>query len=61
MMKIPYASTVRSLLYAMVCTRLDVLYVVGLVSWFISNQGSEHWIVVKWILWYRCVIFAFQA
>ena len=32
MMKIPYGSAVRSLMYAMVCTRLDIGYAVGVVS-----------------------------
>ncbi|RVW73359.1 Retrovirus-related Pol polyprotein from transposon TNT 1-94 [Vitis vinifera] len=31
MRKVPYASTVGSLMYVMVCTRLDIAYVVGVV------------------------------
>ena len=42
MMKVPYASAVGSLMYAMVCTRLDIGYAVGVVSWFMSNPGKEH-------------------
>ena len=52
MMKIPYASTVRSLMYAMVCTWSDIVYVVEVVSSFMNNPGREHWVVIKWILWY---------
>ena len=52
MMKIPYASAVGSLMYAMVCTRPDIGYAVGVVSLFMSNPGKEHWNAVKWILWY---------
>ena len=52
MMKIPYASAVGSLMYAMVCTRPDIGYAVGVVSRFMSNPGKEHWNAVKWILWY---------
>ena len=52
MMKIPYASTVGSLMYAMVCTWPDIGYVVGVVSRFMSNPGKEHWNAVKWILRY---------
>ena len=52
MMKIPYASTVGSLMYAMVCTRPDIGYAVGVVSRFMSNLGREHWVAVKWILRY---------
>ena len=42
MMKVPYASAVGSLMYAMVCTRLDIGYAVGVVSRFMSNPGKEH-------------------
>ena len=52
MMKIPYASTVGSLMYAMVCTRPDIGYAIGVVSRFMSNPGKEHWNAVKWILRY---------
>ncbi|GFS36335.1 hypothetical protein Acr_00g0045430 [Actinidia rufa] len=43
---------VGSLMYAMLCTRLDICYVVDMVSRYQSNLGSEHWIVVKHILKY---------
>ena len=52
MMKVPYAFAVGSKMYAMVCTRLDIGYVVGVVSRFMGNPGKEHWNAVKWILWY---------
>ena len=52
MKKVPYTSTVGSLMYAMVCTRLDIAHVVGVVSWFLSNPGKEHWVAVKCILRY---------
>jgi len=42
MSKVPYYSTVGSLMYAMVCTRPDIGYVVGVVSRFLSNLGKEH-------------------
>ncbi|MFS7926355.1 putative RNA-directed DNA polymerase [Helianthus anomalus] len=48
--KIPYANTVGSLLYLMVCTRLDRGYVVSMVSRYISNPGKNHREAVKWIL-----------
>ena len=50
--KIPYASTVRSLMYIMVCTRPDITHAVGVVSIFLSNLGKEHWAIVKWIFRY---------
>lgn len=49
---IPYASAVGSLMYAMVCTRPDIAYAVGVVSRFLSNPGKEHWAAIKWILRY---------
>ena len=42
MMMVPYASTVGSLMYTMVCTRLDIGYAVRVVSRFMSNPGKEH-------------------
>ena len=52
MQKIPYASIVGSLMYAMVCTRPDIAHAVGVVSRFLSDPGKEHWAAVKWILRY---------
>ena len=52
MRKVPYTSAVGSLMYAMVCTRLDIAHVVGVVSKFLSNPSKEHWAAVKWILRY---------
>ena len=52
MQKIPYASIVGSLMYAMVCTRLDIAHAVGVVSRFLSDPGKEHWAAMKWILRY---------
>ncbi|GJY31666.1 retrovirus-related pol polyprotein from transposon TNT 1-94 [Tanacetum coccineum] len=40
--KLPYASAVGSVMYAMVCTRPDIAHAVGAVSKFISNPGREH-------------------
>ena len=42
MNRIPYASAVGSLMYAMLCTRLDIYYVVGVVSRYQSDPGEEH-------------------
>jgi hypothetical protein len=52
MSKVPYASTIGSLMYAMVCTRPDIAHAVGVVSRFLSNPEKEHWEDVKWILRY---------
>ena len=39
-------------MYAMVCTRLDITHVVGVVSKYMTNLGKEHWEAVKWLLRY---------
>ena len=52
MLEVPYASTVSSLMYAMVCMRSYIAQAVRVVSRYISNPGNEHWRVVKWILRY---------
>ena len=49
---VPYASAVGSLMYAMLCTRSDICFVVSMVSRYQSNPGPEHWTVVKHILKY---------
>ena len=45
--KIPYASAIGSLMYAMVCTRPDIAHAVGVVSRYMSNPGKQHWEVLK--------------
>ena len=52
MRRVPYASAVGSLMYAMLCTRPDICYAVGIVSRYQSNPSKEHWIAVKHILKY---------
>ena len=52
MSKIPYASAVGCLMYAMVCTRPDLAHAVSTVSKYITNPGREHWNTVKWIYRY---------
>ena len=42
MREIPYASAVGSLMYAMLCTRPDICFVVGMVSRYQSDPGEEH-------------------
>ena len=39
MFKVLYTSVINSLIYAMMCTRLDICYVIGLVSRYQSNLG----------------------
>ena len=47
MSKVPYASAIGSLMYAMVCTRPDIAHAVGVVSRFMSKPGKQHWEAVK--------------
>ena len=39
---IPYTSTVESIIYAMLCTKLDVAYALGIVSRFQANPRENH-------------------
>ena len=52
MAKVPYASTIGSLMYAILCTRPDIAYAVSVTSMYQSNPGLEHWVAVKSILKY---------
>ncbi|KAH9707030.1 Integrase catalytic domain-containing protein [Citrus sinensis] len=52
MSRVPYASAVGSLMFAMICTRPDIAQAVGAVSRYMANPGGEHWIAVKRILRY---------
>ena len=47
MSKVPYASAIGSLMYAMVCTRLDITHPVEVVSRFMSRSRKQHWEAVK--------------
>jgi len=52
MSRVPYASAVGSMMYAMVCTRPEIAHAVGLFSRFMSKLGKEHWIVMKRVFMY---------
>ena len=52
MRQIPYAFAVGSLMYVMLCTRLDIYYSVGMIGQYQSNPGPKHWQAVKHILKY---------
>nr|VDC93362.1 unnamed protein product [Brassica rapa] len=45
--KLYSSSSGDSLMYAMVCTRPDIAYAVGVVSRFLANPGKEHWKAVN--------------
>ncbi|KAL2608264.1 hypothetical protein R1flu_026837 [Riccia fluitans] len=52
MSKVPYESAFGSLMYLMVCTRLDIAYALGKVSKYMANPWKVHWEAMKWILRY---------
>ena len=52
MRRVPYASSIGSLMYVMVCPRPDIAYAVAIVSRFLSNPGRLQWEAVKWIMRY---------
>ncbi|XP_074351643.1 secreted RxLR effector protein 161-like [Apium graveolens] len=54
MKTIPYASAFGSLMYAMLCTRPDICFTVGMVSRYQSNPGHKYWSAIKIILKYLC-------
>ena len=52
MSKIPYASAIGSIMYVMLCTRLDVAHVLSMTSRFQQDLGEKHLATVKGILKY---------
>ncbi|GJW23583.1 retrotransposon protein, putative, ty1-copia subclass [Tanacetum coccineum] len=52
MKRVPYASAVGSIMYAVRCTRPDVAFAQNLVSRYQQNPGKLHWVAVKHILKY---------
>ena len=50
--KISYVLAIRSLMYAMVCTRPDIAHAMGVMSRFMSNPRIEHWKALMWTLRY---------
>ena len=52
MSRVPYDNLVGSLMYMMLCTRLYISHIIGVVRRYMENLGKEHWEVVKWVLRY---------
>ncbi|WJZ88161.1 hypothetical protein VitviT2T_007490 [Vitis vinifera] len=44
---IPYASAIGSLMYAQVCTRPDIAFIVTVLGRYLSNLGHDHWVAAK--------------
>ncbi|CAM8920181.1 unnamed protein product [Rhodiola kirilowii] len=49
---VPYASAVGSLMYALVCTRPDIAFAVGVLGRYQSNPGLERWKAAKKVMRY---------
>ena len=52
MLHVPYSNAIGSLMYAMVCTKPDLTYVVNIISRFMHNPGKAHSEAIKRILRY---------
>jgi len=52
MSRVLYASAVKSLMFALICTRPDIAQAVTTVSRYMENLGREHWNTIKRILRY---------
>ena len=52
MKNIPYASILRSLIYAQVCTRPDIVFFIGMLGRYHSNPCIDHWKVAKNVMRY---------
>ncbi|GKA38059.1 hypothetical protein Tco_0724624 [Tanacetum coccineum] len=52
MQNVPYASAVGSIMYAVRCTRPNVLFAQNITSIFQQNPGDLHWTAIKNILKY---------
>ncbi|GJZ80349.1 hypothetical protein Tco_0645343 [Tanacetum coccineum] len=50
--RVPYASAIGLIMYAMTCTRHDVSFALSMVSRHQQNPGEGHWTIVKNILRY---------
>ncbi len=51
-LKINYQSIVRSLMYIMLKTRLDIIYSISMINRYVSNLTQSHWQAVKRIFRY---------
>ena len=52
MKAVPYSLIVGSLMYAQVCTRLDIDLVVGVLGRYLSDPGQSQWKAAKKVLRY---------
>ncbi|GJX29714.1 zinc finger, CCHC-type containing protein [Tanacetum coccineum] len=47
--QLEYSRVIGCLMYAMTCTRPDIAFVVGKLSRYTSNPGTQHWQAIQWI------------
>ena len=52
MEKIPHASAIGSIMYAMLCTKPDMAFALSVMSRFQANPCESHWEAMKCILKY---------
>lgn len=52
MQKISYALTLRSLIYAQVCTHPDFVYTVRILGRYLSNLTLDYWNAAKRVMQY---------
>ncbi|RVW34319.1 Retrovirus-related Pol polyprotein from transposon TNT 1-94 [Vitis vinifera] len=50
--QIEYAQIIGSLMYLMNCTRPDIAYAVGRLSWYTQSLNQDHWTAVHRVLKY---------
>ncbi|GJW91118.1 hypothetical protein Tco_0168671 [Tanacetum coccineum] len=50
--QLEYSRVIGCLMYAMTCTRLDIAFVVGKLSRYTSNPGTQHWQAIQRVLKY---------
>ena len=52
MKEVPYSSVVGNLMYAQVCTCLNISLVFGMLGRYLSDHGQSHWKAAKKVLRY---------
>ena len=52
MQKTPYEYVVGSLMYAQVCTRPDIAYIIGVLGRYLSNTEMDNWKATKRVMRY---------
>ena len=52
MKAVPYSSVMGSLMYDQVCTRHDIVFVVGVLSRYLNDHSQCHWKATNKVLMY---------